>query len=478
METIPAHYSQEKNWGYAILGIGALSTIFLLIHLVQLGPILAYIGINGLSAESWATAKAALGHFYDAKIFIAGVKYTYEQDAAIAIIAIMLCVVPALLPVILAAALNPFRLYDLIHGDARKGTLRDIRTMEDRKQVGIKGGEYLHLGLWPQTKEPMRLIETLSTLVLAPPGTGKTASFVVPSILDTPSSSFIVNDPKPELFDLTSGYRAEIGDVFMINWSATDKIDQSALDDPHKTIFYPRFNVLSPQLLPPAGSAERDTYLDAIANVLSPGGGKGGNADYFEQKGRAALVGFLHYICSKVADAEQGQRNLENIPSHWHDDDMEPSIPMLIDMVTEGQRLASDKNDRDKKEAAEAQRMHTGDALSDWLKNIVNECVERGYSPRAVTEITPLISMAPNERSGILGTMDKAFLPFKNAAVRERTSSCDFVPSDLRGMPSCRFCGFARTTSMAERLMTRLTRPASTKSSRHRAGSGPRHRII
>ncbi|MBS7671552.1 type IV secretory system conjugative DNA transfer family protein [Croceicoccus gelatinilyticus] len=787
-ETIPTHYGQEKNKGFAIIGIGAVSTLLLLIHLVQLGPVFAYLGINGFSQGTWETAKAALSKFYNPDVFIAGAKYTYAQDEAITIIAIMLCVVISLAPVVLAAALNPFRLYDLIHGDARKGTLRDIRIMEDRDQVGIRGGRYLHLGLWPETKEPMRLIETLSTLVLAPPGTGKclapdepvmmadgsikltrdlvvgdqlmgpdgkprnilatnwgygpmykvtptkgrsfkcngdhilslrcskkprnrsvfpkrgdlttvtveewlnwsseqkgkwkqwraaidfpalaepsidpyfvgallgdgtttskvglhtadpemkelayqtadawglqvreerqegsqsvfyaisagntkglprtgknplrdqlrdeglaantyaksiptnyklgsqktrlavlaglidtdghydeecnvfdfisvskrlvddiafiarslgmaayptecektcvnngavgkyhrvcisgnidriptrlprkqararksmkdvtnvgfdieaigsgeyygivldgdrlyllddftvthnTASFVVPSILDTPQSSFIVNDPKPELFDLTSGYRAEIGDVFMINWSATDKIDPARLDDPERTIFYPRFNVLSPELLPPAGSAERDTYLDAIANVLSPSNGKGGNADYFEQKGRAALVGFLHYICSKVADADPIQRNLENIPEQWHDDDMEPSIPMLIDMITEGQQMASDKNDQDKKEAADAGKFHSGDAMSDWLKAIVKECRERGYSPRAVTEITPLISMAPNERSGILGTMDKAFLPFKNAAVRERTTSCDFLPSDLRGM--------------------------------------------
>lgn len=784
-QKIPTHYSSEKNKALAVIATGAFTSFFLLIHLMQIAPIAAYAFGTDINQQSWGIVQAAFGNFYDLAVFIEGVKYAFNQNGVITGTMMFIAFAISIAPLILALALNPFRTYDLIHGDARNGMMSDVRKMEDRKQVGIKGAKYLHLGLWPSTKEPMRLIETLSCLVLAPPGTGKclaphekvrmadgsvglngdlrpgsqvmgpdgkprnvvfanrgygpmyrvipnkgrawecngdhilvlrksrqplkglerevtvdewltwsdwqksewklfraemdfpeaeappidpyfvglllgdgtttakigihtadkiiadqayaiaeqyglqvreeyqegkasvfyaisagnmkglprkgknalrddifaaglrascgeksvppaykmgsretrlqllagvidtdgcydrkgkgydvvsksealiediafiarslglsaypkscektasntgatgiyhrvfiggdvtiipvrldrripqkrqmnkevanvgfdiepigegewhgiiidgdhrfllddltvthnTASFVVPSILDTPESSFIINDPKPELFDLTSGYRAQIGPVFMINWSATDRIDPANLDDPTKTIFYPRFNPISPKLLPPAGTAERDTYLDAVANVMSPSSGKGGGSnDYFEQKGRAALVGFLHYICSKVADPEEGQINTANIPTRWLDDgkDMEPSIPMLIDMINEGLRQASEKNDAEKAKAAEEQRFHQGDALADWLKGIVSECVTNDYNPRALTEITPLVSMAPNERSGVLGTMDKAFLPFKNAAVRERTSSCDFLPQDLRGMP-------------------------------------------
>ena len=783
-EKIPTHYAKEKNRAFAIIGAGAVASLLLLIHLMQLAPIAAYAMIVDMNQSNWAVIQQVLDNFYNFRVTVEGVKYAYNLDAAVTISTMIIFFIISAAPVVIALAFNPYRTYDLIHGDARNGTMADIRKMEDRKQVGIKGGNFLHLGLWPSTGEPLRLIETLSCLVLAPPGTGKclaphekvrmadgsvglngelrvgdqvmgpdgkprnvvfanrgygpmyrvipnkgrawecngdhilvlrksrqplkglerevtveewlnwndwqksewklfraemdfpeveappidpyfvglllgdgtttakigihtadkviadhayamaeqyglqvreeyqegnssifyaisagnkkglprkgknalrddifaaglrascgeksvppvykmgsretrlqllagiidtdgcydrkgkgydivsksealiedvafiarslglsaypkacektatstgvtgvyhrifisgdvtvipvrldrripqkrqmnkevtnvgftiepigegewhgiildgdhrfllddltvthnTASFVVPSIIDTPESSFIVNDPKPELFDLTSGYRAQIGHVFMINWSATDKIDPANLDDPTKTIFYPRFNPISPKLLPPPGTAERDTYLDAVANVMSPSSGKssGGSNDYFEQKGRAALVGFLHYICSKVADPEKGQIDLANIPSYWHGEDMEPSIPMLIDMINEGLRAASAKNDQEKEKAATEGRFHQGDALADWLKAIVNECNTNQYNPRALTEITPLVSMAPNERSGVLGTMDKAFLPFKNAAVRERTSSCDFLPQDLRGMP-------------------------------------------
>lgn len=703
MSRIPTHFSDEKNKGLIIMACGGFGSLFLLLHFIQFAPILAYLGLTDFNAETWVTVRKFFGGYYNPVKFVAGMKYVWALDPTYTVVATIVTIVLSAVPIAIAAAMNPFRMYDLIHGDARRGTRRDIREMEDRKQVGIIGGNYLTLGEWPATKEPVRLIETLSVLVLAPPGTGKclrkdvlvlrfgedgyhqavpvgsikigdnlvnprgeptvvtevndaveemfavrtsgddewyangdhilplrkanavdrhflnireymgltaaerqdllmrrsmietnesdiqtsynhcpsllgemissdpagvwkerwlmqsfrdrqqiilgvlplerttgrpsqkgpwlindvapevapwftmmaqsvgfsatkgtggtvrlqvptalrslnvsdanrllvgsqvtldhvkalkpglevylvfeidthlpaerrgislkqdnrefllanftvthnTASFVVPSILETDDSSFIVNDPKPELFDLTSGWRREVGHVFKIDWSATDDTRDP---DPQKWLFYPRFNVLSPKLLPPAGSAERDTYLDAIANVLSPGGG-GGKNDYFEQKGRAALVGFLHYLCSKIVDAG----NFDGLPSKWKDA-QEPCIPMMIDLVNEGLRRASDENDAKKEEASKTGGFHQGDALSDWLKAIVKECMDFGYNPRAATEITPLVSMAPNERSGILGTMDKAFLPFKNAAVQERTTSCDFVPADLRGM--------------------------------------------
>ncbi|GAA8424857.1 type IV secretory system conjugative DNA transfer family protein [Helicobacter pylori] len=49
----------------------------------------------------------------------------------------------------------------------------------------------------------------LSTLIIAPPGSGKTAAVAVPNLLNV-SSSCVVLDIKGELFDLTAGYRQQV----------------------------------------------------------------------------------------------------------------------------------------------------------------------------------------------------------------------------------------------------------------------------
>src|SRR3546814_4484807 len=148
----------------------------------------------------------------------------------------------------------------MTHGDVRWAVDKDIQRMEARRQIGIKGGYVGILGRWKGGKY-IRLIEPISVACSAPPGTGKTAALVVPSIVESPDISMIVNDPKPELAEMTSGYRAEIGYVFIIDWSATDK--------PHEGLFYPRFNFLSSDLVPPPNtrSEEHTSELQSLMRI-------------------------------------------------------------------------------------------------------------------------------------------------------------------------------------------------------------------
>lgn len=248
--------------------------------------------------------------------------------------------------------------------------------------------------------------------------THNTAALVVPSIVESPTISMIVNDPKPELADMTSGYRAEIGNVFIIDWSATDK--------PQEGIFYPRFNFLASQLVPPPNTAERDTYLDAVAKVLIPDSKSGDK--YFTDKGRDCLTGFMHYLVSHVNDAKSD----EGIPNQWKG--MEASFPMLVDWIADAQFQAGKRAEAANAQAAANKELPTADGMKMFLSGLADHIKAGDYSERAFTSLAPLIDMADKERSGVLGTMDQALLPFKNKAVKERTSACDFTPADLRGM--------------------------------------------
>jgi len=190
--------------------------------------------------------------------------------------------------------------------------------------------------------------------------------------------------------------------------------------------FYPRFNFLSPLLVPPVGP-DRDTYLDAIAKTLIPDGNKGGDT-YFLDKGRAALTGFMHFLIAKVGDS----KNYKGIPEIWQGH--EPSLPMLSDWITMNQLDST---------AGKAVDDFNGDVdkLGQWIRSLTDSVHPGGTnkgakfkSDRAFYELSTLVNMADKERSGVLGTMDKALLPFKNEAVKQRASACDFTPDDLRGI--------------------------------------------
>ena len=338
------------------------------------------------------------------------------------------------------------------------------------KKMKLWDGFIIVLGKFK--KHFLKLSETLSVLVCAPPGTGKTVGVVVPTIFECDTVSMIVNDPKPELCYITSGYRAQIGPVFIMNWGKED--------NPDKNEFYPSWNPLSPGTIPPQGP-DRDMYIDSMVNVFvqDPAGS---SADpHWSKTGRNALSGFIHYIVSKCERAaasdyfyfrllngefngvdaanlehyylsmndsyamgaltllREGKINKDNyvpvgtwadIPSEWVG--KEASIPMLLDWINEAQVHISE-DIRQRKEQGD-QMAALADPMKEMLENAVMEARRYGYSHRAVLEMTQLANTPDKERGSILSTGLTGIGIFKNQAVRQRTSHSDFSFKDLRGM--------------------------------------------
>lgn len=414
----PQHMSAEKEkwtkWLIATIAIG----IVVFCTFGAFSPLIYWLSDKAFEASTWNAASNYMSKMGDPNFV--GHQHTliWQANVMTGMIAIATPFLGALFVSAIFFAACPYKNFEMTHGDVRWATDKDIRRMEARRQIGIKGGYVGILGKWTNG-DYIRLIEPISVACSAPPGTGKTASLVVPSIVESPDISFIVNDPKPELADMTSGYRAEIGNVFIIDWSATDR--------PHEGLFYPRFNFLSSQLVPPAGTAERDTYLDAVAKVLIPEG-KGGGDKYFVDKGRDCLTGFMHYLVSHIND----HKNTSGVPVQWHG--YEASFPLLVDWIADAQYEAGKLAEKKNAEAAAAKQLPTADGMKIFLGSLAEQIKTNGYSERAFTSLSPLIEMADKERSGVLGTMDQAMLPFKNKAVKERTCACDFTSMDLRGM--------------------------------------------
>lgn len=341
----------------------------------------------------------------------------------------------------------------------------------DIKKMGLLDGFMMVLGYFK--KKPLMMDECLSALCVAPPGTGKSQGIVIPTILDCNDVSMIINDPKPELKQSTSAYRATVGPVFIMNWAGQD--------DPARGIYYPSWNPLSPEHVP-FNTEQRDLYIDSICNTLIPDR-SGSSADpHWTITGRAALTGFVQYIVSKVERAKaddyfyarmvNGTFNAEdaavlsdyylsmmtdpnayaahamlqrgelnamnyvhvgtwaNIPDAWRG--KEASLPMILDWLTSSQiEIARQMDERRK---AGDQMVMMADPMKELFQNAVDEARQYAYSHRAIQELTQLANTPDKERGSIMSTALSGLTIFRNAAVRNRTSHSDFHFSDLRGM--------------------------------------------
>lgn len=397
----------------------------------------------------------------------------------------MACITP-LIPIIayyfladdtLKSEFNPAGKDNYDEKSARKATADDIKKMgtDYKNKEGLFHGFMMVLGYFKYKGKSTALMmdESLSALCLAPPGTGKTRGIVMPTILDCDTVSMIINDPKPELKQTTSGYRSTVGPVFIMNWAGQD--------DPEHGIYYPSWNPLSPEHVP-YNPEQRDLYIDAICKVLVPDN-KSATADpHWANTGRAGLSGLVNFIVSKVERAkaddyfyarlnngtftsddaallgdyylsmmndpnayaaysllQRGELNTTNyvhvgtwnrIPDAWHG--KEASLSMILDWLTSSQVAIAEQMEERRRQGDQMVMM--ADPMKDLLLDAVEEARRYAYANRAVSELTQLANTPEKERGSILSTMIEGLAIFRNAAVRNRTSHSDFHFADLRGM--------------------------------------------
>ncbi len=343
-------------------------------------------------------------------------------------------------------------------------------TAADIEKMGLFKGFMMVLGYFK--KKPLMMNECLSALCVAPPGTGKTQGVVLPTIFDCNTVSMIINDPKPELKQQSSAYRATIGPVFIMNWAGQD--------DPERGIHYPSWNPLSPEHVP-FNPEQRDLYIDSMCSTLIAEKQSSSADPHWTISGRAALSGLIQFIVSKIERAkaddyfysriQSGEFDEEdktvlgdyylsmtndpnayaaysvlisggmtamnyvhigtwaNIPQNWIG--KEASLSMILDWLNANQiRIAHDIENRRKQGD---QMVMMADPMKDLFLDAVNEARQYAYAHRAILELTQLANTPDKERGSILSTVMAGLGIFRNAAVRNRTSHSDFHFSDLRG---------------------------------------------
>lgn len=345
-------------------------------------------------------------------------------------------------------------------------------TMDDIKKMGLIDGYMMVLGYFK--KKPLMMNKSLSALCVAPPGTGKTQGVILPTIFDCTGVSMIINDPKPELKQKSSAYRAEkVGPVFIMNWAGQD--------DPTNGIYYPSWNPLSPEHVP-FNVEDRDLYIDSLCNTLIAEKASSSADPHWTISGRAALSGLVQFMVSKIErakaddyfyhrmqsgtfDAEDaavlsdyymamindpnayaanqvlmsGGLNTMNyvhigtwagVPDAWRG--KEASLSMILDWLNFNQiRIAEDIENRRRQGD---QMVMMADPMKDLFLDAVREARQYSYAHRSILELTQLANTPDKERGSILSTVMAGLGIFRNAAVRNRTSHSDFHFSDLRGL--------------------------------------------
>lgn len=461
-------YDHAVQWMSLTVIITLLVTIFLAVISMPLG----YVIGNGISKESMDNVGKFMGMIFNDPSYLFSRYWNWMRQIGNYhgpfSFSLWLPVLPILsLPIglIIGAVTNPYRFQSNIHGSGRIATLKDIKAMK------LLDGFCMVIGKFKGYY--LKLPETLSTLCCAPPGTGKTAGVVIPTIFNSKGLSLVINDPKPELCFTTSGARAKEGPVFIINWGAED--------NPAEGLYYPSWNPLSPTALPAQGPG-RDMYIDSMCNILVEDP-KGGADPHWSQTGRAALTGFIHFIASKcekarandyfigrvyegkldeedkqvlegyyedikmhnpaavraISDLRNNNLTVENyvpigtwdlLPEKWVG--REACIAMIMEWLTEAQIKQGQEI---KRRLAEGDQMA---AMADPMRDLLNAAIEEsrkyGYSQRAYTELSTLSNMPDKERGSVMSTAFAGIGVFKNSAVVSRTSFSDLQFKDLRGM--------------------------------------------
>lgn len=422
----------------------------------------------------WSPASATWTRVYLTNLFTSGGMSAIAEIPAWLSRSLMrtdiMCITP-LLPIIayylmadntLVDEFNPYGKDKFAEKSSNKASKEDIEEM------GLLGGFMMVLGYFK--KKPLMMNECLSALCVAPPGTGKTQGVVFPTIFECNNVSMIINDPKPELYQKSSGYRSTIGPVFIMNWAGQD--------DPARGVYYPSWNPLSPDHVP-SNMEQRDLYVDSMCKVLIQ---ENTQDPHWSNTGRAGLAGLVHFIVSKVERAkaddyfyarltsgtfdaddaavlsdyylsmmndtnayaaqaalQRGELNAmnyvhvgtwENIPPAWIG--REASFSMILDWLNASQiAMAADLEERRR---GGDQMVMMADPMHDLFMAAVDEARHYSYAHRSVLELTQLANTPDKERGSILSTILAGLSIFRNSAVRNRTSHSDFHFSDLRGL--------------------------------------------
>ena len=283
------------------------------------------------------------------------------------------------------------------YGNAEFANMRILRKM---KLINKKNdNKLLHLGDFNNGIKTQKITtaEPLSTLILAPPGTGKSV-WAINCLFQT-NQSFIVLDIKGELFDTTSEYRKHYlnNEIYIFNPYRENSL---------------KFNPLAKSEIENLSWDEKANLIKFIAEILYVG--KDEN-DYFLTEGKTLFVGIGLYLIYK-----NGYTSIPKIRSFLLQD-WEKAIR---DGIKEEENLNDEEADKAIKEIENDLHILT------FIKRVIIK--DDGCHRQIKETFNSLNSKGVNELGGIMGSCKNSLNAFDNDSVIANMDDNDLDITELR----------------------------------------------
>lgn len=318
-----------------------------------------------------------------------------------------------------------------IHGTARFAKKKDLKLNGLLKKSGVILGELNNAIVLANKKKDssisMKLIKPsqlvchsgkVNTLLLAPTGSGKGVSVIIPTLLAYPYS-MIIFDPKGENYNLTSGYRRQFSRVIKFapcSWNTL------------------RFN-------PIMAIRDGDEYAFRDANLIADiifapskvGGGQNDTEQYFSNAAKDLVTTTILHIrfCD---DVPENEKNLAGVLHYLTKTDYR---------TLKNQKTGQENNDQGKEQCLSmiearhcfsvTEKMYF--AKQDWYdkRNIkIGDRIEAaGIHDIIVAGATRSLNRNVKEKSSVFSTVFSKLQLFEDPLLANATSGTDFEIEDF-----------------------------------------------
>lgn len=286
--------------------------------------------------------------------------------------------------------------FDENYGNAKFAKESEFEKMRINSESGLV------LGCLIKNKKMkfIRATQPLSTLIVAPPGRGKTSGIIIPNLLLVPNSS-VVCDIKGELYEKTAGYREQV---------LKNEIQLFSPFSWENTLF---FNPFDNSIVKNMEYIHIKKLAEQIASTIFVGE-KGKENDHWVVSAKTMFVFFAEYFMQKdrhATLAQLAQAPKADYISYLNDEFIKEALIYDEDTNKYGEQ---DPNK---------------DTFKIWLKQT---SFDKSIDENTRNQARAYSKAADNEFASIKSTYDTFIKVFSNPQVANATSKMSFSFEDLR----------------------------------------------